>query len=107
MVPQPAGPVGTPRLSGQETAHFYDGEDVTPSPHYTDGLPVIRLYTRDGRYVASVPTMPWVKDGDPDVVLWGSRCFVLHRPSLSYREAFAWVCPFDALPEPTPTTEKT
>jgi hypothetical protein len=59
-------------------------------------LPTIRLYTAWGHYVATVPTLPWAKGGEPHVVVWGSRVFVRHN-AIVYVEVFAWGCMFDAV----------
>ena len=47
----------------------------------------VSLYTREGKYVATVETMPWVSW--PDAILWGSRCFIRDAEG-HYREGFAW-----------------
>jgi len=61
----------------------------------------IRLEVSDGGYVTDVEILPF--DPLPEVVVWGTRYFVLHRALFTaeekpvYREAFAYWVP------PTPT----
>lgn len=66
-----------------------------------DSIPflAVSLYTREGRYVATVETLPWANgDAWPDVILWRNRAFVRDDEGV-YREGFAWCAVMPQIPD--------
>lgn len=63
----------------------------------------IELHTRDGHFVALVEIPPFPAGKLPEVVTWGTRCFVMADESAEpprYTEAFAVV---SCTPSPSAT----
>jgi len=48
----------------------------------------INLHTKDCIFVASVFVTQFLPGQEPDVILWGNRCFIRRGDGL-YREGFA------------------
>lgn len=56
----------------------------------------IPLYTREGKYVATIETLPWVSP--PEIIFWGMRGF-LRDASGKYRECFVWAAHLPQVPD--------
>lgn len=64
----------------------------------------VKLETSDGRFVVYVEVLPFIEP--PEVIIWGSRIFKMHKPGDNkcpdeYRECFAF-CAVNEAPAPSP-----